>query len=35
MSPGSEPDLTNMFLTQTSAVDYEALCRIDMLGLQD
>ena len=35
MSPGSEPDLTNMFLTQTSAVDYEALCRLDMLGLQD
>ena len=35
MSPGSEPDLTNMFLTQTSAVDYEALCRLDVLGLQD
>lgn len=25
MSPGSKPTLTNMFLTQTSAVDYEAL----------
>lgn len=35
MSPGSESDLTNMFLTQTSAVDYEALCRLDVLGLQD
>ena len=35
MSPGSEPDLTNMFLTQTSAVDYDALCRLDVLGLQD
>ena len=35
MSPGSEPDLTNMFMTQTSAVDYEALCRLDVLGLQD
>ena len=31
MSPGSEPDLTNMFLTQTSTVDYEALCRLDVL----
>jgi len=35
MSPGSEPDLTNMFLTQTSTVDYEALCRLDVLGLED
>ena len=35
MSPGSEPNLTNMFLTQTSAVDYDALCRLDVLGLQD
>ena len=35
MSPGSEPDLTNMFMTKTSAVDYEALCRLDVLGLQD
>ena len=35
MSPGSEPDLTNMFLTQTSAVDYDALCRLDVLALQD
>ena len=24
-----------MFLTQTSAADYEALCRLDVLGLQD
>ena len=35
MSPGSESDLTNMFLTQTSAADYEALCRLDVLGLQE
>lgn len=35
MLPGSEPNLTKMFLTQTSAVDYEALSRLDMLGLQD
>lgn len=35
MSPGSEPDLTNMFLTQSSSLDYENLCRLDVLGLQD
>ncbi|XP_068739951.1 uncharacterized protein [Montipora capricornis] len=35
LSPGSEPNLTSMFLTQTSAVDYENLCRLDVLGLQD
>ena len=35
MSPGSEPDLTNMFLTQTSVTDYEELCRLDVLGLED
>ena len=35
MSPGSESDLTHMFLTQTSAADYEALCRLDVFGLQD
>lgn len=35
MSPGSESDLTNMFLTQTSSADYEALCKLDVLGLQD
>lgn len=34
MSPESEPNLTNMFLTQTSAVDYEAPCRLDVIGLQ-
>lgn len=36
MSPGSEQkNLANMFLAQTSAVDCEALCRLDELGLQD
>ena len=29
MSSGSEPLLTQMFLTQTSKVDYEKLCRLD------
>ena len=36
MSPGKEPlDVTNMLLTQTSHVDYEELCRLDVLGLSD
>ena len=35
MLPSSEPNLTNMFLAQTSAIDCEALCRLDELGLQD
>ena len=36
MSPGKEPlDLTNVLLTQTSHVDYEELCRLDLLGLPD
>ena len=35
MSAASEPNITNMFLTQTSAVDYDTSCRLDVLGLQD
>ena len=35
MSPRSKSDLTNMFLIQTSAADYEALFRLDVLVLQD
>ncbi|XP_068692716.1 uncharacterized protein [Montipora foliosa] len=35
MSPGTEIDHTNMLLTQTSHVDYEELCRMDVLGLED
>lgn len=35
MSPGKEVDLTNMFLTQTAAADYEALYKLDILGLKD
>lgn len=30
-----EPDLTKILLTQTSQVDYEKLCQLDVLGLQD
>ena len=35
MSPGKEVDLSNMFLTQTTAADYEQLCKLDVLGLRD
>ena len=34
-SLGSEVDIQNMFLTQTSTGDYKELCRLDVLGLQD
>ena len=27
--------LSNMFLTQTSAIDYEELSKLDVLGLKD
>ena len=35
MSSGAEVDIENMFLTQTSVADYEELCRLDVLGLED
>ena len=35
MSPGAEVDKQTMLLTQTSHVDYERLCRLDLLGLED
>ena len=35
MSPGKEFDHSEMLLTQTSQVDYEDLCRMDVLGLED
>ena len=34
-SPGKEIDTTSMLLTQTSKVDYEELCKLDVLGLAD
>ena len=34
-SPGKEIDTTSMLLTQTSRVDYEDLCKLDVLGLED
>ena len=35
ISPGKEVDLTAMFMTQTSSLDYETLCRLDVLGIAD
>ena len=35
MSPGKEFDQATMLLTQTSYADYEELCRLDVLGLED
>ena len=35
MSPGKEVDLSPMFFTQTSHVDYDELCKLDILGLAD
>ena len=35
MSPGKEYDNNVMLLTQTSHSDYEELCKLDVLGLQD
>lgn len=35
LSPGEELDTTPMLLTQTSHLDYEELCRLDVLGLVD
>ena len=35
MSSGADVDLQNMFLTQTLVGDYEELCRMDVLGLED
>ena len=35
MSPGNESDHSKMFLTQTSQADYEDLCRLDVLGIDD
>ena len=35
MSPGVDRDSNKMLLTQTCTVDYENLCRLDVLGLED
>ena len=35
MSSGREAGLSNVYLTKTSAADYEQLCSLDVLGLED
>ncbi|XP_028415553.1 uncharacterized protein LOC114538695 [Dendronephthya gigantea] len=35
MSPGIEIDKNTMLMTQTSQADFERLCRMDVLGLED
>lgn len=35
LSPGTEFDKTKMLLTQTSQLDFDKLCRLDVLGLTD
>ena len=35
MSPGKEFDRKRMLLTQTNQLDFERLCRLDVLGLED
>ena len=35
MSPGVEFDQSTMLLTTTSQADFERLCRLDVLGLED
>ena len=30
-----EADISSMLLTQTAAADYEQLCQLDVLGIQD
>ena len=35
ISAGKEVDLTLMFMTQTSSLQYETLCRLDVLGIAD
>ena len=35
MSPGSENDLSHVYLASSSTSDYERLCALDVLGLAD
>ena len=35
MLPGKEADISSRLLTQTAAADYEQLCKLDVLGIQD
>ena len=35
LSPGRQDDVTSMFLTKNSSCDYDRLCRLDVLGIED
>ena len=35
MSAGSESNLSNVYATRTSSADYQELCSLDVLGLED
>ena len=35
MSPGAETNLSSVYLTRSSSTDYEELCSLDVLGLED
>lgn len=35
MSPGAETNLSSVYLTRSSSTDYEQLCSLDVLGLED
>jgi len=35
MSPGKELELSSIYLTRSSTADYEDLCRLDVLGIED
>ena len=35
MSAGEKVDFSNVYLTKSSAADYEELCSLDVLGLKD
>ena len=35
MSAGKEASLSSVYLTRTSSIDYQQLCSLDVLGLQD
>ena len=35
ISPGSEKDVTSMMLTRNSSEDYDRLCGLDVLGIED
>ena len=35
MSAGKEAHMGSVYLTRTSSTDYEQLCNLDVLGLQD